>query len=202
MIAIVETKPKVNVVSVVFLLLMFSSILTVQAQEDIKPHRWGAEFSAIGIGVFSLYQGKVTYLLNPEKQTKTELGLGLLIQPVSKRATNDAFNSSGYYSANQASVALRQYFWKGLHFEQVFNFGNASISESKVDGNDYESFVVFSQTFLGYKFDLMKKERFGLFIIGQAGLGSVPYSSNQWPTVESNGSPVYPLGDLKIGINF
>jgi hypothetical protein len=204
MMALVETKSKVSLVSVVFVMITFLSTVTVQAQTSENPqyHRWGAEFSAIGVGVFSLYQGKVTYALNPAKQFKTELGLGFLIQPESTRSTSEAFNSDGLYSANQASVAARQYFWRGLHFEQVFNFGNASISDSKVDGNDYESFVVFSQTFLGYKFDLVKKERFRFFVIGQAGIGSVPYSSDPWPTVEPDGSSVYPLGDLKIGFNF
>lgn len=204
MVALVVTKPKVSFVSVVFVMITFLSTVTVQAQVNENPpsHRWGAEFSAIGISVFSLYQGKVTYAINPTKQFKTEVGVGFLIQPESTRSTSEAFNRDGLYSANQASAAVRQYFWKGLHFEQVFNFGNASISGSKVDRNDYESFVVFSQTFLGYKFDIMKKGRFGLFVIGQAGMGSVPYSSDPWPTVESDGSSVYPLGDLKIGINF
>lgn len=188
------------------LLLSVGSINFAVAQEsnakDIEPKRWGGEFSVIGISVFNIYQGKMTYALNPKAPFKTELGLGFLIQPESTRPASESFNSDGLYSANQASVAVRQYFWKGLHFEQVVNFGNAGITNSKVDGNDYESFVVFSQTFLGYKLDLLKKDRFGLFVIGQAGFGSVPYSSDRWPTVEPSGFSIYPLGDLKVGINF
>lgn len=204
MMALAKKKSNLSLVAVVFGMIALLSTVAVQAQVNAspEPHRWGAEFSAIGISVFSLYQGKVTYALNPTKPYKTEIGLGFLIQPESTRPTNEAFNDDGLYSANQASAAVRQYFWKGLHVEQVVNFGNASIRDSKVDGDDYESFVVFSQTFLGYKFDLMKKERIGLFVIGQAGLGAVPYSSAPWPTVDSGGSSVYPLGDLKIGINF
>jgi hypothetical protein len=186
------------------LILSMSTIISVQAQEVEKPatHRWGAEFSAIGIGVFSLYQGKATYAFNPDRQFKTEIGLGFLIQPESTRKTSDAFNTNGTYSAYQASVGVRQYFWKGLHFEEVINFGQAGISDSKVDGQDYESFVVFTQTFLGYKFDLLTRDKFNVFMIGQGGIGYVPLSTNSWPTVDPDDSPVYPLGDLKIGVNF
>lgn len=182
--------------------LISSNAVFAQTRDYTEQNKWGGEFSAIGIGVFSLYQGKLTYALNSDSQFKTELGLGFLIQPESTRQTSEAFNSDGIYSATQASVAARQYFWKGLHFEEVINFGNAGISDSKVDGNDYESFVVFSQTFLGYKFDLYKNNKINFFIIGQAGVGYVPYSSDPWPTAEPNSSSVYPLGDLKIGINF
>lgn len=101
-----------------------------------------------------------------------------------------------------ASVAARQYLWKGLHLEEVVNFGRGSITDSKVDGRDYDSFVVFSQTFIGYKFNFWKREKFNFFIIGQAGLGYVPLSTNRWPRVDEDASSIYGLGDMKIGINF
>ena len=176
-------------------------MIFAQSTEPIKPKRWGAEFSPIGAGVFSIVQAKATYLINPDKKCKTELGIGFLIQPESNSKANDAFNVDGTYSANMVSFGVRQYFWKGLHFEYVANLGNAKITKSKVDGKDYSAFVIFSQSFIGYKFNVLKREKFNLFIIGQGGFGYAK-NFNQWPEANSNISPVYGLGDLKIGINF
>jgi hypothetical protein len=176
--------------------------LNAQNNEAIHANRWGVEFSPIGAGVFRLAQGKCTYALNPTKQFKTELGLGYLIQPASKAKTSDAFNSDGLYSAYMASIAARQYFWKGLHAEEVINFGKGSVSNSKVDGKNYDAFVIFTQTFVGYKFNLLSRKKISLFLIGQGGIGYVPLNTNQWPRVEKDKSSIYGLGDLKIGINF
>jgi hypothetical protein len=79
--------------------------------------------------------------------------------------------------------------------------GNAKITKSKVDGKDYSAFVMFSQSFIGYKFNVLKREKFNLFIIGQGGFGYAK-NFNQWPEANNNASTVYGLGDLKIGINF
>jgi hypothetical protein len=99
------------------------------------------------------------------------------------------------------SIGIRQYFWKGLHVEYVSNLGRARITNSKVDGKDYSAFVIFSQSFIGYKFNVLKREKFNLFVIGQGGFGYAK-NFNQWPELNSNVSPIYGLGDLKIGINF
>lgn len=197
-----------KVASLFVVLFLGSSCLLAQTENKSTPksfsaskiQRWGAEFSPIGAGVFRLAQGKVTYAINPQKQWKSEIGLGFLLQPESKAKTSDAFNKDGLYSAYMASLAYRQYFWKGLHFEEVVNFGKGSISNSKVDGKDYDAFVIFMQTFLGYKFNVVKKEKFIFFIIGQGGFGYVPLNTNQWPRKES--TSIYGLGDLKIGFNF
>lgn len=182
------------------ILLVSGQMIFAQSTEQIKLKRWGAEFSPIGAGVFSIAQAKATYLINPDKKCKTELGIGFLIQPESNSKANDAFNVDGIYSANMVSFGVRQYFWKGLHFEYVANLGNAKITKSKVNGKDYSAFVIFSQSFIGYKFNVLRREKFNLFIIGQGGFGYAK-NFNQWPEANSNVSPVYGLGDLKIGIN-
>lgn len=188
----------------IFLVMVFFTIPKLNAQETKEPEmrRWGGEFSLIGAGVFGLAQGKVTYVVNPNKRNKTEIGLGYLFQPESNAKANEGFNNDGLYSACMASLGLRQFIWKGLHFEEVANFGRASVSNNKVDGKNYESFVIFSQTFIGYKFNIIKRQKVNFFLIAQGGIGYVPFSSNQWPTVVTNRSSVYGLGDLKIGINF
>lgn len=190
---------KTSLLTVFF--LVSSQIIFAQTIEPVKHKRWGVEFSPVGLGVFSIVQAKATYLINPESKHKTEVGLGFLIQPESKSKANDAFNADGQYSANMISIGIRQYFWKGIHFEYVSNLGKAKITDSKVDGKDYSAFVVFSQSFIGYKFNVLKRERFNLFIIGQGGFGYAK-NFNQWPEINSNATPVYGLGDLKIGINF
>ena len=186
------------------MLLLFSVSLPLQAQipKDPMTKRWGVEFSPVGAGVFRIAQAKATYALNPGQQFNTELGLGFLIQPPSTTRASEAYNGDGLYSANMASLAVRQYFWRGFHFEEVLNFGSGSISNSKVDGKDYDAFVVFTQTFLGYKFNLLRRTKFNLFIMGQAGFGYVPINTNQWPRVEESSNSIYGLGDLKLGINF
>jgi hypothetical protein len=196
-------KPKIlGLLVFLAVVLNFQVPLKAQNSESIKSKRWGIEFSPIGAGVFRLAQGKWTYALNPNSSLKTELGLGYLIQPETTAKTNDAFNTDGLYSAYMGSVAVRQYFWKGLHFEEVVNFGKGRISNSKVDGKEYRAFLIFTQTFLGYKFNLLKREKFGLFLIGQGGIGCVPLNTNQWPRVEKDKFSIYGLGDLKMGINF
>lgn len=190
---------KTSLLTVFF--LVSSQIILAQTNQPVKPKRWGAEISPVGLAAFSITQAKATYLINPEKMCRTEVGLGFLIQPQSTRKANDAFNVDGLYSANMLSIGIRQYFWKGLHVEYVSNLGRARITNSKVDGKDYSAFVIFSQSFIGYKFNVLKRERFNLFIIGQGGLGYAK-NFNQWPEINSNATPVYGLGDLKIGINF
>ncbi|MCA6381687.1 MAG: hypothetical protein IM606_12370 [Cytophagales bacterium] len=184
------------------LCFLFNPFIFAQTNEPVKHKRWGVEVSLVGAAAFSIAQAKVTYLINPEKKMcGTEVGLGFLVQPESTSKANDAFNADGQYSANMLSIGIRQYFWKGLHFEYVANLGNAKITKSKVDGKDYSAFVIFSQSFIGYKFNVLKREKFNLFIIGQGGFGYAK-NFNQWPEVKSNASPVYGLGDLKIGISF
>ncbi|MGL4631941.1 MAG: hypothetical protein ACRCVT_12130 [Leadbetterella sp.] len=174
-------------------------IAQTQAQDDLKPKRWHYDASLVGAGVFSLFQGKMTYTLNPNKKKQTELGLGILIQPESTNKANEGFNNDGVYSAKMATVACRQFLYKGIHLEVDINFGQGAVSKSTVDGKDYKSFVVFTQAFIGYKYDFLKREKFNLFLIAQGGIGHA-YNANHWP---SSGSPeFYGLGDLKMGISF
>jgi hypothetical protein len=98
------------------------------------------------------------------------------------------------------SVAYRQYFWRGLHAESVINLGLGSNRENKIDNQDYDAFVIFTQNFIGYKLDLIKGDKYTFFIIGQGGFGYVSLNTNQWPRKDE--TSIYGLGDLKIGINF
>lgn len=188
-------------VSFIIALCLLGYTSYAQADTNNEPKRWGVEFSPIGAAVFKISQGKVTYALNPKSRFKTELGVGYMFQPQSTAKANEDFNRDGLYSANMASLAVRQYFWKGLHFEEVFNFGKGKLSNNKIDGKDYEAFVIFSQTFIGYKVNLCKKNNFNLFLIGQGGFGYA-YNTNQWPTTQKSNASIYGLGDLKIGVNF
>lgn len=191
---------KSKVPSIIALCLLgFTS--NAQTDTNDQPKRWGVEFSPIGASVFKISQGKLTYALNPKSQFKTEFGVGYMFQPQSTAKANENFNIDGLYSAYMASLAVRQYFWKGLHFEEVLNFGKGKLTNNKVDGKNYEAFVIFSQTFVGYKFDFCKKKCFNLFIIGQGGFGYA-YNTNQWPTTQKSNASIYGLGDLKIGVNF
>jgi hypothetical protein len=168
-----------------------------QAQENAQ--RWAIDFSPLTQGLFSITQAKATYLLNPQSKFKSEIGLGFLYQPESTAKANEAFNNDGIYSAKMATIAYRQYFWKGLHLEEDFNFGQGAVSNNVIDGKTYKEFVIFTQSLLGYKCDVLKREKYTLFVMGQGGVGYA-YNANHWP---SYGSPtVYGLGDLKIGINF
>ncbi|MGF1639297.1 MAG: hypothetical protein ACFCUU_19625 [Cyclobacteriaceae bacterium] len=186
------------------LLISFCFLQQINAQtiekETIAEKRWGAEFSPIGAGVFRLFQAKTTYLINPKSSFKGEVGLGMLLQPESNAKASEAFNEDGTYSAYMASIGYRQYLWKGLHLESVLNFGYAGNRNNKIDGQDYRAFIVFTQNFIGYKFNVLKRAKYNLFIIGQGGFGYVPINTNQWP--RSGESSIYGLGDMKIGINF
>lgn len=185
------------------LLCMLSWTHWAEAQQTAKANpekRWGAEFSPIGAGVFRLFQAKATYLINPASQFKGEVGLGLLLQPESNAKTSESFNKDGLYSAYMASLAYRQYLWKGLHFEEVVNLGYGRNRDNKIDRGNYSAFLIFSQSFLGYKFNLIRRDRFQCFVIGQGGFGYVPLNTNPWPRQDN--TSLYGLGDLKIGINF
>jgi hypothetical protein len=199
-----KSKFKNAIKTMVMLMIVFFFSNPVKAQESGKQtnpeKRWGIEMSPVGAGVFRLFQGKGTYLVNPQSKFKGEVGFGVLIQPESTASASKSFNEDGTYSAYMASIAYRQYLWKGLHLESVVNFGYGSNRENKIDGQDYSAFLVFCQNFIGYKFNVMKREKFNLFIIGQGGFGYVPVNTNQWPRLED--TSVYGLGDLKIGVNF
>lgn len=106
----------------------------------------------------SIAQAKATYLINAEKVFRTEVGLGFIIQPESTAKANDAFNVDGLYSANMLWIVIRDFFWKSLHIEYVLNFGRARITSSKVDGKVYSAFVIFSQSFIGYKRNVLTRE--------------------------------------------
>jgi hypothetical protein len=178
----------------------FGCILSLFAnQAKAQNKRWNIDASVVGAAVFKITQAKATYILNPKSKYQSEVGVGFLLQPASTAKANEAFNNDGIYSAKMATIAYRQYFWKGLHFEEDVNFGQGAISNNVIDGKTYKEFVVFTQSFIGYKFDLCKKEKYNIFLIGQGGFGYA-YNANHWP---SNGSPsFYGLGDLKFGINF
>jgi hypothetical protein len=120
-----------------------------------------------------------------------------LIQPESNSKANHAFNVDGLYSANMLSIGIRQYFWKVLHVKYVSNLGRARKTTSKVDGKEYSDFVIFSQSFIGYKFNVLKREIFNLFVIGQSGFGYAK-NFNQWPELNNNVSPIYGLGELNF----
>ena len=72
------------------LCFLFNAFILAQTNEPVKPKRWGAEISPVGLAAFSITQAKATYLINPEKMCRTEVGLGFLIQPQSTRNANDA----------------------------------------------------------------------------------------------------------------
>ncbi|MDX2279783.1 MAG: hypothetical protein NW218_09355 [Saprospiraceae bacterium] len=200
------SKPGKSISIILFLVqLSLSPIYAQSVQLNTAPNvtrsqNWGAEISPVGAGVFRLLQAKMTYCFHAQNQFKSELGLGFLLQPESEAKTSKTFNKDGLYSAFMASIAYRQYIWKGLHLEEVANFGNGRIRNNKVDGKNYNAFVVFNQTFIGYKLNLIQRKKMIFFIIGQGGIGYVPLNTNQWP--RTNNTSIYGLGDLKIGFNF
>jgi hypothetical protein len=190
----------IKICIVVTTLSIYFFINQVNAQNGATaPKRWGADISGIGLGAFGLYQFKGTYLLNPNSNFKREIGLGVFILPESDAKNRKAFNNDGLYSANLISVTLRQYFWKGLNFEQSVTFGESKLKNNIIDGRNYSSFTVQSHSLIGYKLDLLKTNKFNLFIIGQGGV-IYSYQPNKWPVKEKE--PIYGIGDLKIGINF
>ena len=190
---------KLSIVLILFSIPDFARA-QIQNSQPGEEKRWGLEFSPIGAGVFRLIQGKATYVVNPKRKYTGELGFGFLLQPESNAKASESFNKDGQYSAYMASVAYRQYLWKGLHLESVINFGLGSNKANKIDNKDYNAFLIFTQNFIGYKFQLLQRKNFSLFIIGQGGFGYVPLNTNQWPRKDD--TSIYGLGDLKFGINF
>jgi hypothetical protein len=189
---------KIIIAITIFGISLFINQAKAQS-EILKTRRWSADLSMFSATVFKINQAKVMYTLNPSSSNKSEIGIGYLFQPESTSKTNKGFNTDGIYSAKMATIAYRQFIWKGLHFEEDINFGQGAVSKNVVDGKTYKEFVVFAQSFVGYKLDFCKKEKYNFFIIGQGGFGYA-YNANHWP---SNGSPsFFGLGDLKIGINF
>jgi hypothetical protein len=172
----------------------------VKAQNEVTaPKRWGVDVSAFGLGAFGLYQFKGTYLLNPNSNFKREIGLGVFILPESDAKNRKDFNNDGLYSAKLISVSLRQYFCKGLNFEQSIMLGESKLTNNVVDGKNYTSFTIQSHSLIGYKWDFLKREKFNLFLMAQGGI-IYSYQPNKWPVKEEE--PIYGVGDIKIGINF
>jgi hypothetical protein len=189
-----------KIILLIAIILVSVYITQVKAQtNENKSKRLGVDISAFGLGVYGLYQAKATYLLNPNSNFKREIGLGIFILPESNAKNRKAFNNDGLYSAKLVSVYLRQYFWRGLNFEQSIKLGQSQLTKNVIDGKDYSSFTIQSHSLIGYKLNFLKREKFNLFIIGQGGI-IYSYQPNKWPVKEKE--PIYGVGDLKIGINF
>jgi hypothetical protein len=173
---------------------------TTYAQSNPIPHqRWNIDYSILDGTVFSITQAKATYCINPKSKNRKEIGIGFLYQPESTAKANEGFNNDGIYSAKMATIAYRQYLWKGLHWENDLNFGQGAVSNNVVDGKTYKEFVLFNQAFLGYTYTICKQKKYSLYLMGQGGFGYA-YNANHWP---SNGSPsFFGLGDVKIGVQF
>lgn len=181
-------------IQVICFLVLFQSSFSQKNIQDttrIKKY-WSIETSLVWPVFPGIYKINFVRELWHKKTFSGELGLGLNIQP-ERTSENE-----GAFSEEFITLFYRQYFWKGLHIQIENNFAYGRLRNYPDSVKNYESYAIFHDFCVGYRFELLKKHKIGLTIIPQAGGGFTSYVNNTWPRSEKP----YWLVNLLAGIYF
>jgi hypothetical protein len=167
---------------------------TSQTTNSEKP--WGVEFNVVWPFVpgVEIYTAKATRTIWAREKSHGDITFGLLVRPGTRNDENaEKFSEFGL------NIGYRHYFWKGLHAELAIYPSFAREVKNKIDGRDYEGFAMTTECYTGYRFDVLKKNIYSLYLMPQAGIG-YNVISNLGPQTEANAP--FPTLNLQIGINF
>lgn len=167
---------------------------TSQNQNSEKP--WGVEFNVVWPFVpgVEIYTAKATRTIWTKEKSHGDITIGFLLRPGTAEDENaEEFSEFGL------NFGYRHYFWKGLHAELALYPSFAREVNNKIDGQDYEGFAMTTEFYTGYRFDVLKRTTYSLYLMPQAGIG-YNVISNLGPETEANAP--FPTLNLQIGINF
>lgn len=183
--------------------IIFSTVLHVHAQESAMAYkRWGAELNILWpIFPGNIYKGQVTYQTWRKNDLAGDIFAGFHIRPSEFREDEGDF-------ANYAlTFGYRQYLWKGLHAEIYQAIGPGFNTNNVIDGKDYTSWDYEVGLLLGYRFELLKKEKrekmdYSPYLGIQQGFYYVAAKSNPHPIRNFTGEePIY-VGIVNFGVRF
>lgn len=174
----------------------------VAQQENRPPKRWGAEINILWpIFPGNIYKGQVTYETWRKGHYAGEVYAGFHIRPFEFREDEGDF-------ANYAlTFGYRQFFWKGLHAEIYQAIGPGFNRNNAVDGKDYDSWDYEVGLLLGYRLELLRKEKrdqvkFSPYLSTQQGFYYLAAQSNPHPIKNSTGESPFYVGTLNFGLRF
>ncbi len=165
-------------------------------QEANDSKKWGIEFNVVWPFVpgVEIYTAKATRTLWTNGNAHGDLTFGFLLRPGTTEDENaEEFSEFG------VNIGYRHYFWKGLHAELALYPCFARERINKIDGQDYEGFAMTTEFYAGYKFDILKRTKYSIYLMPQAGIG-YNFLSNLGPETEKNAP--FPTFNLQIGVNF
>jgi hypothetical protein len=186
-------KMKIKFLLIISVLSILHSAIIAQNNQTKK---WGIETELIQpfLPTINIVRIQATRIITESQQSRKDaLLLGAYIRPNIK---HDVVEKIDEY---MAVVGYRQFFWKGLHLEAKSNMGYAMGTKNLVDGKNYETATWFWETNVGYKMDLVKKQKINYYAIAQfGGIG------NLYADIGPRGGKPdnFMQGNLLIGINF
>jgi hypothetical protein len=138
------------------------------------------------------------YRVTPlQNKLSGDLIVGLYLRPNVKHDVVEKINEY------MLIAGYRQYLWKGLHLEAKLNSGYAWGTKNLIDGKDYETFTLFYESNLGYKFKFLDKTDFNLYLTPQFGILGNARNKDAPNIGPRGGKPdTFFQGNLLIGINF
>lgn len=186
---------KIGGITLFFLIFYTGFLPEGYAQDSLQRYRkkyWSVETSIVWPifpGIFKLNFVREVW---SKKTFSGEVGIGLNIQPERTIANEGAF------SEEFITLFYRQYFWKGLQVQVENNFAYGRIRDYPGSPGTRESYAIFHDLTLGYRFEFLKKHKVSLTLTPQAGGGFTSYVNSTWPRPEKP----YWLLNLLAGIRF
>ena len=186
------------------ILTLFCCIIgtAIGQQQTRAPKRWGAEINILWpIFPGNIYKGQVTYETWRRGDLAGDAYLGFHIRPSEFREDEGDF-------ANYAlTFGYRQFFWKGLHAEIYQAIGPGFNRNNAVDGKDYDSWDYEVGLLIGYRLELLRKEKrdkvkFSPYLSTQQGFYYLAAQSNPHPIKNSTGESPFYVGTLNLGLRF
>lgn len=127
-------------------------------------------------------------------------GHGELLVGAQGRLPEDRPDEGRFHNLD-AQLGWRQHFGWGLHLDALLNVGWGRVSNSTIDGRDYDSLDVELMAVGGWRFGLGP-----LYVaIQPLGVAAVVHKTNPWP-IRGQGSPRFEgpiyVGNILLGLQF
>ena len=183
----------------VSLALVAATTTTVAAQEAPRESRYAVETDALWPFFPGAFRGHFVVKLWQKGNLRGDAYVGANVDFPRNRDTE------GRFADYSVASGYRQYLWKGLHAEFSQTTGLGVLENHVTTRRTYRSFDWLMSGYVGYRFEFAKKR---YYVLPQFGVASVVYKSNPWPVFEDKtltkevGEQAFPLGSLRIGVNF
>jgi hypothetical protein len=180
-------------------LLLFGSKAFSQSSTE-HSKKWGIETDLVqpflpNVGIIRLTATRT--ITSAQRKAKGDLLLGMYLRPNVKHDVVEKINEY------MLVVGYRQYIWKGLNLEAKANMGYAWGTKNLFDGKDYETSTLFWESNLGYKFNIVTKEKSSLYLLPQFGVIGNAKGENTVNIGPRGGkADTFIQGSLVIGFNF